>query len=62
MPIMRLVLPAALLAATSVVAQQPKQPLPLKLELTKTTAAITIPDLMTRIYRFADDSMRGRMA
>ena len=62
MPIMRLVLPATLVAATSAAAQQPKQPLPLKLEPTKTTPAITVADLMTRIYRFADDSMRGRMA
>ncbi len=63
MPIIRQVLSAALLLATSAaVAQQPKQPLPLKLEPTKTTPGITIPDLMTRIYRFADDSMRGRMA
>jgi len=62
MPMMRFVLPAALFAATAATAQQPKQPLPLKLEPTKTTPAITIADLMTRIYRFADDSMRGRMA
>ena len=40
----------------------PKQPLPLKLDPKKTTPAITTADLMTRIYRFADDSMRGRMA
>ena len=58
----RLVLPAALLVATAGAAQQPKQPLPLKLEPTKTTPAITVADLMTRIYRFADDTMRGRMA
>jgi hypothetical protein len=63
MPIIRQLLPAALLLATSTAgAQQPKQPLPLKLEPTKTTPAITTADLMTRIYRFADDSMRGRMA
>src|SRR5688500_13320312 len=35
---------------------------PLKLAPQKTTAAITTADLMTRVYRFADDSMRGRMA
>jgi len=46
-------------AATTASAQQP---LPLKLEPRKTTPAITTADLMTRIYRFADDSMRGRMA
>src|SRR6185295_16035437 len=38
------------------------KPLPLKLDPQKTTPAITTADLMTRIYRFADDSMRGRMA
>ena len=59
----RTLLPAGLLIASSVaVAQQPKQPLPLKLEPKKTTPAITAADLMTRIYRYADDSMRGRMA
>ena len=35
---------------------------PLKMAPQKTTAAITTADLMTRVYRFADDSMRGRMA
>ena len=59
---MRLAVPAVLLVAASAAAQQPRQPLPLKLEPTKTTPAITIADLMTRVYRFADDSMRGRMA
>ena len=61
MPIMRLVLLATLVVASAAAAQQPK-PLPLKLEPTKTSPAITVADLMTRIYRFADDSMRGRMA
>src|SRR5689334_10501801 len=61
--ILRTLLPAALLVgSTAASAQQSKQSLPLKLEPTKTTPAITMPDLMTRIYRFADDSMRGRMA
>jgi hypothetical protein len=50
-----------LFGATAALAQQPK-PLPLKLDPKKTTPAITVADLMTRIYRFADDSMRGRMA
>jgi hypothetical protein len=36
--------------------------LPLKMPPQKTTADITTADLMTRVYRFADDSMRGRMA
>jgi len=62
MPIMRHVLLAALVVTSAAAAQQPRQPLPLKLEPTKTTPAITTADLMTRIYRFADDSMRGRMA
>ncbi|MDF2775008.1 MAG: peptidase [Geminicoccaceae bacterium] len=35
---------------------------PLKMAPQKTTPAITTADLMTRVYRFADDSMRGRMA
>ncbi|HEX6052194.1 MAG TPA: M28 family peptidase [Gemmatimonadaceae bacterium] len=37
-------------------------PLPLKMAPQKTTPAITTADLMTRVYQFADDSMRGRMA
>ena len=57
-----LVSATALFASTAAFAQQPKQPLPLKLDPKKTTPAITTADLMTRIYRFADDSMRGRMA
>ena len=57
-----LTLTALMLGGTVALAQQPKQPLPLKLEPRKTTPAITAADLMTRIYRFADDSMRGRMA
>jgi hypothetical protein len=59
----RRIWPATLLIAASAVgAQQPPQPLPLKLDPKKTTSAITSADLMTRVYRFADDSMRGRMA
>jgi len=61
MPILRHALLAALVSSAAA-AQQSTQPLPLKLDPTKTTPAITIADLMTRIYRFADDSMRGRMA
>ena len=55
--------PAALVLTTSVAAaQQPPKPLPLKLDPKATTPAITTADLMTRVYRFADDTMRGRMA
>jgi len=61
MPILRHALLAALVSSAAA-AQQSTQPLPLKLDPTKTAPAITIADLMTRIYRFADDSMRGRMA
>lgn len=53
---------AALTAAfvpTLVLAQRPS-PLPLKLEPRPTVPAITRGDLMTRLYRFADDSMGGR--
>jgi hypothetical protein len=56
-------LPAALLLAASLaVAHAPKQPVPLNLDPKPTTPAITAADLMPRIHRFADDSMRGRMA
>jgi len=59
----RTLVPAALvIAGSAAFAQQPPQPLPLKLDPKKTTPAITAADLMTRVYRFADDSMRGRMA
>jgi hypothetical protein len=61
----RTLVPSALLlvaTATAALAQEPNHQLPLKLEPKKTTPAITTADLMTRIYRFADDSMRGRMA
>ncbi len=36
--------------------------LPLKFVGPQTTGAITARDLMTRLYRFADDSMMGRLA
>jgi hypothetical protein len=63
MQLIRSTLPAALLVVSSIAtAQQPHQALPLKLDPKPTTPAITTADLMTRIYRFADDSMRGRMA
>ena len=37
-------------------------PLPLKFTGPATTGAITPLDMMTRLYKFADDSMMGRMA
>ena len=55
-------LPAAVLLGSTLAAQQPPQSLPLKLDPKRTTPAITTADLMTRVYRFADDSIRGRMA
>jgi len=48
------------LAAVPVVAQQPDKPLPLKYSGEPTVAEITAGDLMTRVYKFADDSMMGR--
>ena len=58
------ILPAALLAVASAASAQSTRAtdLPLKMPPQKTTAEITKPDLMTRVYRFADDTMRGRMA
>jgi hypothetical protein len=49
---------AALLVPALAVAQQ--RPLPMKLAPRPTEAAITVGDLMTRLYQFADDSMGGR--
>ena len=62
MMLIRYLAPLALLVASTAIAQQSPQALPLKLDPKPTTAAITSADLMTRVYRFADDSMRGRMA
>jgi hypothetical protein len=65
MKLIRTLVPTALVfAASAALAQQPPKssPLPLKLDPKPTTPAITVADLMTRVYRFADDSMRGRMA
>ena len=39
-----------------------KVELPLKFRPNPTTAAITVQDLMSRLYVFADDSMQGREA
>jgi hypothetical protein len=51
----------AFLAFPFTVAAQ-MRPLPLKLPAKPTTATITPADLMSRVYAFADDSMRGRQA
>ncbi|HET6762023.1 MAG TPA: hypothetical protein VFH27_00090, partial [Longimicrobiaceae bacterium] len=50
---------AALRAAAPAAAQGP---LPLKRAPQPTVPAITAGDLMSRLYVFADDSMRGREA
>jgi len=52
---------AAPLKSTSKTTGVPR-PLPLKFEGPPTTGAITPLDLMTRLYKFADDSMMGRLA
>lgn len=43
-------------------ATAPATPLPLKLDPKPTKGAISVEDLMTRLYVFADDSMMGRDA
>ncbi len=53
---------SSLLLAAAPAAAQSAHELPLKHAPTKTTAAITPADLMTRLYIFADDSMQGREA
>ncbi|MDB4907778.1 MAG: peptidase [Gemmatimonadetes bacterium] len=63
----RRVAAALLLAPAALVAQKQQGSahqgeLPLKHKPQPTTAAITAPDLMTRLYIFADDSMEGREA
>jgi Peptidase family M28 len=50
---------ALLLALPAALAAQ-QQHLPLKHRAQPTVAAISAPDLMTRLYIFADDSMQGR--
>jgi hypothetical protein len=62
MQMIRTLVPAALVLVSSAATAQQSAKLPLKLDPQKTTPGITSADLMTRIYRFADDSMRGRMA
>src|SRR6188472_4824274 len=74
---LRLVFTALLVTATTVQAQDMRRAaplkgaeksggvprtLPLKFEGPPTTGAITPLDLMTRLYKFADDSMMGRLA
>jgi hypothetical protein len=61
-PIRTFAAATSFVAAATATAQQPSQPLPLKLDPKATAPAITTADLMTRVYQFADDSMRGRMA
>jgi hypothetical protein len=51
---------AALALLSTTAAAQAR--LPLKLAPRATKPAITVEDLMTRLYRFADDSMNGRVA
>jgi Peptidase family M28 len=46
--------------AVSLGAQAPDKPLPLKYVGPATVPAITAGDLMTRLYKYADDSMGGR--
>jgi len=53
---------SSLLCAAAPAVAQTAHDLPLKHTPTKTTAAITPADLMTRLYIFADDSMQGREA
>lgn len=62
MSAVRLVRGAALLAALALpaFASAQQRALPAKLDPRPTTPAITAADLMTRLYRFADDSMGGR--
>ncbi len=53
----------ALVAGEAAFAQRaPAKRLPLKRRATRTMAAITATDLMSRLYVFADDSMQGREA
>lgn len=55
-----LVVPVVLHAQTT--ARQAMKPLPRTYVGPPTTGAITARDLMSRVYRFADDSMMGRLA
>ena len=54
--------PCALALPALLGAQASAGPLPLKHAPAPTTAAISVGDLMTRLYAFADDSMLGRDA
>jgi len=58
--LLALVAPAALHAQST--RRPATAPLPLKFVGPPTTGAITARDLMSRLYRFADDSMMGRLA
>lgn len=50
----------ALAVPSVLAAQNGASPLPMKLPPQPTTGALSVPDLMTRLYRVADDSMGGR--
>lgn len=60
MELMRVLRGAALAVALLPAVVAAQQPLPLKLAPRPTGAAITVEDLMTRLYQVADDSMGGR--
>ncbi len=60
LPALLLVVSAPLLAQQTAKPAAPDQPLPLKYVGPPTVGDITAGDLMTRLYKFADDSMMGR--
>ncbi len=51
---------AALLGTASMAVAQSARELPVKYTATPTTDSITVADLMSRVYVFADDSLMGR--
>jgi hypothetical protein len=57
-----LVIVPSVLDAQAATAPGRARPLPLKRRPQPTTPAISVNDLMTRVYLFADDSMQGREA
>ncbi|HVM42291.1 MAG TPA: hypothetical protein VMT77_02235, partial [Gemmatimonadales bacterium] len=59
---MRLVIRLALLAGLAPSALAAQMALPLKHAAEPTVPAITVGDLMTRLYIYADDSLMGRKA
>lgn len=60
MPLLAAVLSSPALLAQAPRREAPAEPLPLKYVGPPTVAEITPGDLMTRVYKFADDSMMGR--